>query len=61
MKSDKSSPYDCPNCGQSNLDERSFVSKTETELVYEPSPHYIWEETHKCIKCETLYTYKNGT
>ena len=52
--------YSCPNCGAISS-EKTMVSKTETIFEELPGPHYSWDETHKCQKCETLYLLHNGT
>ena len=52
--------YSCPNCG-AICSEKTIVSKTETIFEELPDPHYSWDETHKCQKCETLYLLHNGT
>lgn len=52
--------YSCPNCG-AICSVKTMVSKTETIFNEIPYPHYSWEETHKCQKCETLYLLHNGT
>lgn len=52
--------YSCPNCG-AICGNHTLLSRTEPEFSYQPGPHYSWEETHKCKKCETIYTLKNST
>ena len=52
--------YSCPNCGEICSD-RTLISTTDSEFKEFPSPHYSWDETHKCQKCETLYLLHNGT
>jgi hypothetical protein len=52
--------YSCPNCG-AICSKKTIVSKTETIFEEIPDPHYRWDETHKCQKCETLYLLHNGT
>jgi predicted RNA-binding Zn-ribbon protein involved in translation (DUF1610 family) len=52
--------YSCPNCGAIRS-EKTMVSKTETIFNEMPDPHYSWDETHKCQKCETMYLLHNGT
>lgn len=52
--------YSCPNCG-AICSDKTRISITETEFKELPDPHYSWEETHKCQKCETLYLLHNGT
>ena len=52
--------YSCPNCG-AICSEQTIVSKTEMIFEELPDPHYSWDETHKCQKCETLYLLHNGT
>ena len=52
--------YSCPNCG-AICSDKTLISRTEAEFEELPDPHYSWEETHKCQKCETLYLLHNGT
>ena len=52
--------YSCPNCG-TICSDRTLISKTDFEFKEYPGPHYSWDETHKCQKCETLYLLHNGT
>ena len=52
--------YSCPNCG-TICSDRTLISRTDSEFVEYPDPHYSWDETHKCQKCETLYLLHNGT
>ena len=57
---ESTSGYSCPNCG-CVCSEHSLQSKTEPIFKELPDPHYFWKETHKCTKCETIYTINNGT
>jgi hypothetical protein len=50
----------CPNC-DTLCSQDTMVSKTEVEFVEAPDPHYSWDETHKCNRCETVYILHNGT
>jgi predicted RNA-binding Zn-ribbon protein involved in translation (DUF1610 family) len=50
--------YSCPNCG-AICSDHSFVSATKKEMNH--NYNYSWTETHKCTKCETIYTLENGT
>jgi hypothetical protein len=52
--------YSCPNCG-AICSDKTLISRTEFEFEELPDPHYSWDETHKCQKCETLYLLHNGT
>jgi len=52
--------YSCPNCG-AICSDRTLISRTDAEFKEYPDPHYSWDETHKCQKCETLYLLHNGT
>ena len=52
--------YSCPNCG-AVCSEKTLILKTETMFEEWPDPHYSWDETHKCQKCETLYLLHNST
>lgn len=52
--------YSCPNCG-AICSEKTIVSKTKAIFEELPDPHYSWDETHKCQKCETLYLLHNRT
>jgi hypothetical protein len=52
--------YTCPNC-ETVCSEQSIISKTDPVFVEEPDPHYSWDETHKCVSCETVYILHNGT
>lgn len=51
--------YSCPNCG-AICSDKTLISRTEAEFEELPNPHYSWEETHKCQKCETLYLLHIG-
>ena len=47
----------CPNCG-------AICSKDSLLKATKPEPFnsgLIWEEKHKCRKCETVYLIQNGT
>jgi dCMP deaminase len=50
----------CPNC-ETYISESSFISRTDAEFHEEPDPHYAWEETHECVKCETKFRLRNST
>ena len=52
--------YSCPNC-DAICSDKTLISRTEPEFEEYPDPHYSWDETHKCQKCETLYLLHNGT
>ena len=52
--------YSCPECGACSCSEITLINKTESIFNEEPDPHYSWTETHKCQKCETIYTLENG-
>ena len=52
--------YSCPNCG-AICSDKTLISRTDFEFKDYPDPHYSWDETHKCQKCETLYLLHNGT
>ena len=52
--------YSCPNCG-AICSDKTLISRTDFEFEDYPGPHYSWDETHKCQKCETLYLLHNGT
>lgn len=53
----------CPNCGRLIVygEKGTFISSTEKEFIHLPDPHFIWQETHKCNMCETMFIVKNGT
>ncbi len=52
--------YSCPNCG-TICSDKTLISRTDSKFEEDPNPHYSWDETHKCQKCETLYLLHNGT
>lgn len=52
--------YSCPNCGRICSDH-TLVSRTEPVFAEYPDYHYEWDETHKCLACETTYIIHNGT
>ena len=52
--------YSCPNCG-TICSDRTLILRTDFKFEEDPNPHYSWDETHKCQKCETLYLLHNGT
>jgi len=52
--------YSCPNCG-AICSDKTRIAKTEVIFIDYPTPHYRWKETHKCQKCKTVYTIRNGT
>jgi predicted RNA-binding Zn-ribbon protein involved in translation (DUF1610 family) len=52
--------YSCPNCG-AICSDKTLISRTDSKFEEDPNPHYSWDETHKCQKCETLYLLHNGT
>jgi len=60
LKIESTTGYSCPNCG-AICSDKTLISRTEAEFEELPYPHYSWEETHKCQKCETLYLLHNGT
>ena len=58
-------PTSCPNCHifctNQHDNPTSFLDKDETEFIEAPDPHYQWNELHKCLHCDTVYTIVNGT
>lgn len=52
--------YSCPYCNDIHSD-LTLVSRTESEYIQYPDPHYRWIETHKCKKCDTTYILHNAT
>lgn len=58
--------YSCPKCGDPSWDQTeqgtsTLQATTKPVFITEPEPHYSWLETHKCLKCGTIYEFKNNT
>ncbi len=47
----------CPNCGR-RIQQESLVDKSELKQTGENT--FEWNETHKCMSCETKFIVKNS-
>lgn len=61
----QSSGFECPNCGWDEADEVSMIECGEPQLAQWAAMEFggnpmNWEETHKCPKCKTIFTFKNS-
>jgi len=61
----KGNPFRCPNCNRfcSGFGDNptSLIERDDTEFIEAPDPHYSWNELHKCMSCDTVYTVVNGS
>lgn len=57
----KAKDYSCPECNKESDMETSLVGMTESKFEMFPDPHNSWFEKHKCLECDTIYQFVNGT
>lgn len=54
------SGFTCPYCER--VSDLRPIAKTETEFVERNGDTcYVWDEVHKCTRCNNLYVLENGT
>jgi hypothetical protein len=50
----------CPQCGMM-ISEKTLQFRGDMEYVEGPEFGMEWEETHLCLRCETVFIVKNST
>lgn len=57
--------FECPNCGWDETDETSCIEYSKERSSYWAAMEFggnpvQWEETHRCKKCKTVFTFTNS-